>query len=287
MLRVSLIALFLLAALPMVLGGPAAAEDALAKRLVDLPKPEQKALIEAARNYFDPEIEFLWRPRKEFKALLDALSEHEIDPYVDLTFLKDVIYQGRHFLEPFTDKDWQRANSAKYKKTGIYQNITSEVLRFTFTEAKGYPSPSQMRWIPRHDPYPLLISLHESDDCNEDHWGAAALDRRFPRNDSRELYETWMTLAPWAARAIFLEEDNSIRHNFFTKVLTEFWKRYHVDYDRIILDGKDAAATIASAQPFLYAGLILRGGEVEAELVPNFAHLPVYVVGDEALKGAL
>jgi hypothetical protein len=70
-------------------------------------------------------------------------------------------------------------------------------------------------------------------------------------------------------------------------VFAEFWKPHHVDFERVVLDGSDAALAMAAAQPVFFAGLILRGGKVDPDTVKNFAPLPVYVAGDPKLKEAL
>jgi hypothetical protein len=93
-------------------------------------------------------------------------------------------------------------------------------------------------------------------------------------------------LAPVTARAKFVEEDGTVRTAFTTDLLSDFWRRYHVDFDRIVLEGADAALAMACAHPIFYSGLVLRGGKVDPALVRNYAPLPVFVF-DETIEKEL
>jgi hypothetical protein len=93
-------------------------------------------------------------------------------------------------------------------------------------------------------------------------------------------------VAPVAPRARFLE-DGRIRHEVLTRVIGETWRRYHVDFDRIVVDGAEPAAALAAAYPDLFAGVVLRGGTPDPRTVPNFAHVPVFVVDDAPLAREL
>jgi hypothetical protein len=77
-----------------------------------------------------------------------------------------------------------------------------------------------------------------------------------------------------------------VRSGFSTEVFAEFWKRYHVDFDRVILDGADGALALAATQPIFFAGIVLRGGKIDPDLVKNYGSIPVYVF-DEAIEKAL
>ncbi len=107
----------------------------------------------------------------------------------------------------------------------------------------------------------------------------AAVRRFFNRHDFIDLGRYRMV---WA-----IEEDGRVRHRFSTRVLTDFWRRYQIDFDRIILDGRLEAAALASVFPHVFAGVVLRGGDIPAAMITNISTIPVYVVGDAGLKKAL
>jgi hypothetical protein len=258
----------------------------------DLEAKLQKGLAGVATAYFDPEVEFLWRPRKDFLEALQALqAEKGANALVDIPLLRQIVYEGRHFLAAFSDRQWQRDNEiAEYKTTdGIYDNVVSEGNRFTFVIPKNYPKDRALGKTPRPAPLPLLLAIHEEQDGKdakmkaEKYPGGAVLRRHFPKNEHDDLYENWLIIAPVAARAKFLE-DKAIRHLYLTGVLTNFWRRYFVDFDRILVDGAAPAAAMAAAFPHVFAGVVLRPGKemaFEPEVVRNYATVPVYVVGDE------
>ncbi len=250
---------------------------------------DERQLTEAARGYLDPELEFRWRPRKVFlQALADLKERTGRDALVDLGLLLEIAMQGRHFLPPFDDRKWRRENEIiDFEKDGLYVSLVSEARRFTYCLPEDYPSDRALGKVPRPAPLPFLLAIHEALDGRAKYPGAAVLKRRYPRDDFEDLYDDWLILAPVAARAKFLE-DGAIRHRFLTAVLTDFWRRYHVDFDRIVVDGGAPAAALAAAFPHVLAGLVLRPGQpIDLDVVVNYASVPVFVAGDDALAREL
>jgi hypothetical protein len=283
-IRVPLLALLaLLAAAPLAQG----------KRIEDLDRARQKEVIDAARAYFaDPDFDAPWAARKQFRAVLGQIESEGTPPLKDLQLLQDVVNQGRAFAPEFSDRDWQKLNDiADHRKARVAANtfnVVSERLRFTYSLPKDYKGGKALTKLPREEPRPLLVTLHEDADyTGKEYPGEEVLERRWPKKTFGDLYDNWFILAPVAARAMFTETDRSIRHPFYTEVLRQMWRRYHIDFERVILDGTSDAAIIAASQPYVYAGLVLRGGEVEPDLVKNYASVPVYVVGDDKLAKAL
>jgi hypothetical protein len=268
-----------------------AAGAAHAKPRRDLDAKQAAEFFKRARAFFDPQKD-LWKSKKDLREYVDTVAATGTDVRKDLKCLSAILYQGRNFLESFSDKDWRTANDVKdFDEKGPYKSVFSERLRFTFVLPTKYPKPADFDKPQRQfSPFPLLFSLHEEKDFKPDpkwHTGAAVLQRRYPKADFATLYQDWLMFAPVASKAQFTEPDGSIRSDFVTVPLAHFWRRYHVDFNRIVLDGADAAFSLAAAQPNFFAGIVLWGGKVDPELVKNFAPVPVYVVGDEALEKAL
>jgi hypothetical protein len=258
---------------------------------------DDEDVILAARAYLDPAQEFLWRPRKQLVAALAEWKERTgVDALVDIPRLREIVYQGRHFLPRLSDKKWQRDNEVVAFETtdGLYVNVMSVGQRFTYVLPEKYPDASALGKIPRPAPWPLLLAIHEEQDGKDEEMkaekypGGAVLRRRFPKGEFDALYENWLVLAPAAARARFLDDDGAIRHRYLTGVLTDFWRRYHVDFDRIVVDGGAPAAALAAAFPHVFAGLVLRPGRpIDLDVVGNYASVPVFVVGDDELAREL
>ncbi|MDF1702146.1 MAG: hypothetical protein P1V36_13405, partial [Planctomycetota bacterium] len=120
--------------------------------------------------------------------------------------------------------------------------------------------------------------------------GISVLKRRWPYGQAKELHESWLILAPEAPAAEFVQPDGSLHIQRVVVPFQAFWQRYHVDFERVILEGRTAALDLAATFPYWLAGLVLRGGTLDARrrtLVPNFEWLPVFVVDDEALAAQL
>ena len=156
------------------------------------------------------------------------------------------------------------------------------------TYPKPHPFPGEK------GPYPLLLSLPEAVDRIDGRGEAApypgrqCLRRRYPRDAWGTLHDRWLLLSPVAEQAGFLKPDGRIRHDRLTAVLTQFWRHYHVDFDRIVIDGHEAAAALVAAFPVVFAGVVLRPGTVvDADVVRNYASVPVYVWGDKRLAAML
>ena len=110
------------------------------------------------------------------------------------------------------------------------------------------------------------------------------LKRRFDRKAFKAIVDSWILLAPVATRARFVEDDGKPNLDRLRIPLSELWKRYDIDFQRVVLDGGSDALAIAASQAFLFAGLVVRGDNATLktpELARNFAHVPVYVVGTE------
>jgi hypothetical protein len=246
-------------------------------------------LVEKARKYFDP-AQYEWKARKAFHGSLDAFAGSSNDLLKDTDSLQKILYDGRSFEREFGDKAWQKENGIKrYDQSAPYASISSDTLRFTWAMPPSYPTSSQLKRVPRPAPLPLLFVLHEAMDYKGDdkqHPGADVLRRRWPKSEFGGIYDSWLFLAPVAVRAKFLEDDGTIRREFTTEVFADFWKRYHVDFDRVVLDGAEHAIAIAASQAVFYAGLVLRGGKIDPDLVKNYAAVPVFVQ-DEAMEKAL
>jgi hypothetical protein len=254
------------------------------------PKVRDEVVLRA-REYFNPE-EDSFRGRTCLRAALQIASDAGFNVLARLNDVRDFVYQGRSFLQPYSDKKWQK--DAGIEKSGVIPgkgsptavSIKSDRLRLTYSVPKAYKDKEFPKY-PRPAPYPLLFSLHTDEDYKLNNQpGDDMMVRRYGSPAYKDVLDTWLVLAPVAARGRFIE-DGLVKVKNVTEVLGDFVKRYHVDFDRVILDGDAAALAVAASQSAFYAGIVLRGGEADAKLVPNFAPVPVYVVGCPPLADAL
>ncbi len=256
-----------------------------------------KSLVEAGREYFDLD-EQLWSGRKGFLAALEAAAGKGQYPLKDMDFLRWLVYQSRSFGPNMTDRKWQRANGIEDgKRLGpTMYSLKSEQLTITFSVPKSHPKkPKDFRkQHPRIDPYPLVLAMHEKRDyTNQKYPGQAAIQRLYPKKPWSKLFENWLVLVPVAAAGNFIDRNTGlVRASVLQQPFSIFWKHYHVDFDRVILDGSKQALKVAASQGVYFAGIVFRGKwklETDAEkgIVRNFAPIPVYVVDNPELAKQL
>ncbi|MDA1196074.1 MAG: hypothetical protein O2894_12965, partial [Planctomycetota bacterium] len=204
----------------------------------------------------------------------------------DMPALRWLVYQGRTFHPPLTDRKWQRAQGITDAKSlsGTLYYIKSEGMQITFSVPRDYPKEKDFESkLPRPDPLPLLVTMHDKEDYTEKYPGEALMDRRFGDKDIWDsLYKEWLVLAPMSSAGVFVTKTGSPRGDAFQNPLSVFWRHYHVDFDRMILDGSEQAFTMANSMPVFWSGIVFRGkwklSEDQLALVKNFASVPVYVV---------
>jgi len=260
---------------------------------------DHKHLVEAARMYFDLDEE-TWRGRQAFLEALGREADEGRFWLKDMDALRWLVYQGRSFEAPMTDRKWRRKQGiGEYKRLGgTLHRIKSEHLSITFSLPKKYPREKHFRTkYPRHAPYPLLLTMHEKRDYTlQKYPGDVLLKRRYPRRSWSSLYDDWLILCPAAAAGNYLDTQDMIRPEVFHSPYAIFWKHYHVDFDRVILDGTAQAFQAAAALPIFFAGIVFRSaegkpwelssGEMKRD-VRNFVHVPVYVVDNPTLARQL
>lgn len=255
---------------------------------------EYKTIVEAGREYFDLNEE-QWRGRKALVSELEAHAAQQRWFLKDMPALKWLVAQSRSFHPPLTDRKWQRSQGITDAKGigGTLHYIKSEGLQITYSVPKKYPKPKDFqKKYPRIEPLPLLLTMHEKRDYAEKHPGQALMKRRYGDKKLWEsIYKEWLVLAPQAPAGVFVSKTGQPRAEVFQNPFSVFWKHYHVDFDRVILDGTEDAFTMANSMPIFWGGIIFRGkwklDDEKKALVQNFAHVPVFVVNNPDLAKEL
>lgn len=214
----------------------------------------------------------------------------------DVGLLRQMTDQARDFDLEYRDRKWQKSEENTEVADGKLAVSVSrpDKLRLAFSAPKAH-NEAALDKLPRPDAFPTLLTLIEEKDYTSKKFpGEEVIARRYA--GMKDLFEKWLVLAPVAVRGNYLGEDGNVRQLFFTAQFKDFYQRYHVDFERVVLDGDTSTVTaIAAAQPFNFAGIVVRrplAGEptVDADTVRNYAHVPVYVVGcpntEKALKDA-
>jgi hypothetical protein len=246
---------------------------------------EKAEAIVLFRNYLDREAQDATRYRLDLVAALGKWREAGIaDLMGDLPGLLDVIYKARPFT-PGTYEKRALGREVKFHRDegARITSVEGAGMRFSLSLPMGYDSKKANTVAP----YPTILLLHDLVDFQEgtkskEFPGAEAIRRLYPRNGPlKAVTDRSLVYAPVASRAQFDSETNRRVVGPFS----DFWKRYHVDFDRVVLDGGNDTLSIASKLSFFFSGIVVRGrqGDPNPALVVNYRHLPVYVVGDDKL----
>ena len=249
-----------------------------------------KALVEAARLYFDMDEE-KWTSRLAFIKHLEKLQKaHKRDPLSDTEFLSWLCSQARAFHPQIAETKWRkRQDITSYKKhTGTAFTIKTPLYWMHVAPPKNYPKKNRdFESFPRANPWPTLITLHDKADYSGQEFpGMTMLKKRWPKATYGALYEKWLVCAPITAAGQFVRAGQVDRGSFDTP-FTNLYRHYHVDFDRVILDGvAPMVTTVAASRAVYFAGLVVRSGymgDADKAIVKNYATTPVYVVGDKKL----
>jgi len=260
--------------------GPAPA----AKRPLD-PK-ERAQLVPLLRGYLDVDNPEGFKARTQLVDALKKLRESGCDVLADREALLSVIYPARAFAPAFEKKLLTRDDKDAKIELDTFTNVVSVNWgdrRLSISLPAGYEEARKGKKLPTLAPFPAIVSLHELEDFmgdkgQKEHPGSELIKRRWSRKATK-VPDGWFVFAPVATRAQF-SKDGKIDP---TKIpLRELWTRYHVDVDRVVLEGGSDALAFAASQPQFFAGLIVRNEKAELpvpELVRNLSTLSIYVVG--------
>lgn len=281
-------------ALVLALLGPGAVPGAGAEEAKPLEPKLRAELIKFARQYLQLEAD-PFDGREGVRGIMEKQAQAGRNMLARLEDLREVAYQGRTFDPGYRDKKWQKGDPSTEVKDGKLSVSVArgDKLRLAFSVPKKDYNEANLARVPRIEPFPTLVSLiEEKDYAGKGSPGDEVLQRKYGGEAFKELFEKWLLFAPVAVRGNYLENGN-VRSLFFTAQLRDFYRRYHVDFERMVLDADaTTGAVVAAAQPFLFAGLVLRrplsgAPQIDEQSVANFAHVPVYVVSCEATQKLL
>lgn len=257
-------------------------------------QPTEKDLdkiVEAATEYFDLGVD-LWRGRQAFLGALEPHAKKGYELFSQMDMLRQVIYRARFFEPQMSNKKWRQESDIKqWDNKGQDSEIKAEDLFLGFTLPKKYPKKNKVfHKQPRPAPWPLLISTIEREDyTGQKIKSAALLKRRYPKNKWDDFRQEWITLIPIAPGGVYIDDvSGQLKREYLQWQFVQFVRHYHVDFDRVVLDGGPEVLLAASSQPVTFAGFVLRDGtlsKAQADTVTNFAHVPVYVVESQKALG--
>src|SRR5262245_57412015 len=248
---------------------------------------ERSEVSSLMSRYLDLQSERAAKNRIDLMMFLKKIRDRGCEPLADIDGVLETIYTARPFDPPFERKFIPREDpKGKGPKveidlhldsaTGIMSVVWDRV-RCAFSLPASYPKDPEA--VRTHAPYPMIVTLHEpADFVDKSRPGEEVIRRRYPRAANAALLDGCIVYAPVAPNGKFSSggKIDTERVN-----LSDMWKRYHVDFDRIVIDGGSDALLFAAGSAVFYAGVIVRGdtADVDPALVQNFAHLPVYIVG--------
>lgn len=268
------------------LGGPTgeATSPLWNEHALKRPSEDRRAeVLDALVDYFDLGQD-LWKVRAAALKALDEQKQryHGYDLLGDPDGLRDMVHQARTLEPRMRNKKWRAAQEVSwFDVDDHFATVRNDELNLGFHLPYTYPSHDRdLRAAIRPGPAPLLISTIEAQDYMGIKDPARNLfKRRFGHRDWRHHHARWITLVPVAPQGRYVE-NGRIRRQWMNWQLIQFIRHYHIDFDRIVLDGGPEALLTAQSAPMIYAGFVFRSGALDAqsaELVPNFAHVPVFV----------
>lgn len=261
-----------------------------------------RALVSAMRTYLDPE-ENAWTGRKAVQRELTKFAAAGQYPLTHPKLLTWLVAQGRSFLAPLHDKAWAQKHGFQIHDRGGwgFELKGGEEDQQPWAHIRAPNSyidrPIRLHDVPRPGPWPVVFALHRLVDLDGDQgagpmWLASHWDPAIHAG----LYDDWFVLMPIVEGAAFVE-DGQIRPARVFSILRDFWNRYHMDFDRMVIDGGEEALLFACTNGALFlSGLVLRDAEVEdgklawgklAASIGNIRQLPIYVVDRPDLARAL
>jgi hypothetical protein len=284
-----------------VLGRPCAAEPpappasppaAPAAPAANAPRPltekETAEAIPLLRNYLVHDHPERTSHRLELRKWIEAKRTAGVDPLAHVPSLLDAIYRARPFGAPF-DRRSLREGRFEVDAVNRITSIVKGDQRFSYSIPSKYPSdPRKAGAVP---PYPTILSLHELVDYEEgprvkEFPGLETIKRRYARQGPlKAVTEEWLVFAPVSTKARFDGDFN----RRIVGPYKQFWERFHVDFDRVVLDGGEDALHVAASIPIFFSGVIVRAaprGALDPKLAVNLAHLPIYVVGGDDAPAA-
>jgi hypothetical protein len=265
------------------------APEAAPKARKPLDAKDREKLVGMLRQYLDKDSPQSFEFRIRILEELKRLKEAGVDPLADADALSSMVYAARPFQPLFEKKMLPReAKDAEIvvdSGTGIV-NVAWDQLRLSLSLPAGYADLAKNKKLAGLPPFPALVTLHDLEDFQDAKGtrkfpGMEAIKRRWDRNNKalKPVVDGWFLFAPVATRARFVEEGRVKPERV---PLEQLWRRYHVDFDRIVLEGGSDALAFAASQPNFLAGVVVRGekADLDKDLAANLAYLPVYVVGD-------
>jgi hypothetical protein len=244
---------------------------------------ERNDAVALFRGYLDRESQDATRNRLDLVAALARWERAGVaDPLADVRALLDIVYEARPFSPgPYAPRQFGPKAKFDRDEWARITSVDGNGARFSLSLPTRY-EPRKANAVP---PYPTILLLHDLVDFEEgskskEFPGAEAIRRLYPRDGPfRSVLEDWLVFAPVATQAQFDSETNRRAVGPFS----DFWKRYHVDFERVVLDGGKDTFSIASKLSFFFSGIVVRKGAnaPDPALVGNYRHLPVYVVGDD------
>lgn len=271
-------------------GGEVLAADAPpapAKRTLDA--AERTRLQTLLRSYLDVEAADTFKARTQLVEALRNLKASGLDLLADREALMPLVYAARPFAPAFerrllTKEDRDAKAAIDFDNATQIVSVRWGDLRLSVSLPTGYEDARKGRKLNAMAPFPAIVTLHELSDFmgereQKEHPGTEAIKRRWARRATK-VPDGWLVFAPVAPRAQFVTAD---RPEIARVPLRELWTRYHVDVDRLVLEGGADAVAFAAAQPNFYAGLVVRDADrvepLAADLVRNLSTLSVYAVG--------
>lgn len=269
-------------------GAPAAPAPApAAPAKVRFPNDKERAeLVPLFRSYLEGDSPDGFKFRIAMLGALKKLEASGVGILADIEKLKGLIYQARPFLPGYEKKNVPKEIA---KETEVIFNSGTGVTNVKWGESRlsislppAYVAARDAKKLGTLPPFPMIVTLHTKDDYEDAKqqkpWaGEEAIKRLYPKTSMKAVTDAWIVYAPIYPKGKFTDDD-AVRRDRVP--LPPIFRRHHVDFDRIVIEGGIEAVLFAAAYPMYFAGVIVHGDttDVPADLVQNLASTSVFVM---------
>ena len=248
-------------------GAPAAPAPApAAPAKVRFPNDKERAeLVPLFRSYLEGDSPDGFKFRIAMLGALKKLEASGVGILADIEKLKGLIYQARPFLPGYEKKNIPKEIA---KETEVIFNSGTGVTNVKWGESRlsislppAYVAARDAKKLGTLPPFPMIVTLHTKDDYEDAKqqkpWaGEEAIKRLYPKTSMKAVTDAWIVYAPIYPKGKFTEDD-AVRRDRVP--LPPIFRRHHVDFDRIVIEGGIEAVLFAAAYPMYFAGVIVHG----------------------------
>lgn len=261
------------------------ASPAAAKRRFPTDK-EKAEILPLFRNYLEGDSVDAFKHRIYMGKALEKLQASGADILADIDKLKGLIYLARPFWFNFEKKnipkEIAKESDVRFDSGSGVTSVKWGDYRFGISLPPAYVAARDAKKLNASPPWPMIVLLHSKEDYEDaksakPYPAEEAIKRVFPKATMKAVTDSWIVYAPVTPKGKFADDDSVKKQRID---LPQVFHHFHVDVDRIVIEGGPEALLFAAAYPLYYAGVIVHGdtSDIAADVAINLHNTFVYVV---------